>query len=284
MGIQHLNRYLRDHVSNKAIHPLSLQELSGKRIAVDISIYMYKFSSLVENFYSMISLFNFYQIEPVFVFDGKPPPEKAALLQRRREARKEAWTILQKNQETMNEKTKRDLERQCKQIKKEDILLVKSLIEAMGYSYVDAPSEADALCSHMARRGDVWGCLSEDMDLFVYGCPHVLRYFSLLNHSLIHYDTSIIFKELKTTEEDFRAICVLSGCDFQEETWPLTECFQRFYQCDPEFDKQRHEIQPTIDMFSDTHVKSNIIEKTKKKINISVLRQILQQEGFLIYL
>ncbi len=78
MGIKHLNKFLRDE-AQKSIKFISLAELSGKKIAVDISIYMYKYASdgtLLENMYLMLSTMRHYDIVPVFIFDGKPPPEK----------------------------------------------------------------------------------------------------------------------------------------------------------------------------------------------------------------
>jgi 5'-3' exonuclease len=64
-----------------------MSELSGKTIAVDISIYLYKFStdnSLIENMYLMMSIFRHYKIIPIFIFDGKPPDEKKELLEKRK--------------------------------------------------------------------------------------------------------------------------------------------------------------------------------------------------------
>jgi hypothetical protein len=86
---------------------------------------------------------------------------------------------------------------------------------------------------------------------------------------------------LDTTEDDFRAICVLSGCDFQEETWPLTECFERFYRGDEEFGKRRKELKSTIDIFCKTDFET---KKKETTVNLTVLREILQQEGFLFNL
>ena len=40
MGIKHLNRFLRKECGD-SIKFISISELSGKKIAVDISIYMY---------------------------------------------------------------------------------------------------------------------------------------------------------------------------------------------------------------------------------------------------
>ena len=92
MGIKHLNRFLRTQCSD-SINFVSIAELSGKKIAVDISIYMYKFhadNTLIENIYLMLSIFRYYKITPIFVFDGKSPTEKKALLEKRRADKKEA--------------------------------------------------------------------------------------------------------------------------------------------------------------------------------------------------
>jgi flap endonuclease-1 len=92
MGIKDLNKFFRTECGD-SIKVISIAELSGKKIAVDISIYMYKYESndaLIENMYIMLATFRQYNIIPIFIFDGKPPTEKKALLQKRREDKKEA--------------------------------------------------------------------------------------------------------------------------------------------------------------------------------------------------
>ena len=92
MGIKHLIRFLREEAKD-SIKFISLSEITGKKIAVDISIYMYKYASdgtLIENIYLMLSIFRYYNIVPIFIFDGKPPNEKKKLLIKRRENKKEA--------------------------------------------------------------------------------------------------------------------------------------------------------------------------------------------------
>ena len=80
MGIRYLNKLFREECKNKdAIKITHMSQLSGKKIAVDISIYLYKFVSddqLIENMYLLLSIFRYYNIIPIFVFDGKPPAEK----------------------------------------------------------------------------------------------------------------------------------------------------------------------------------------------------------------
>jgi hypothetical protein len=55
------------------------------------------------------------------------------------------------------------------------------------------------------------------MDFFVYGCPRIIRYFSLLNHTVVLYDLNSILGELNLTQKQLREICVLSGTDYNIE-------------------------------------------------------------------
>ena len=64
MGIRNLNYYLRNNCPD-SIRCINISDLSGKRIVVDASIYLYKFESdnlLLENMYLMLSIFNHYKI------------------------------------------------------------------------------------------------------------------------------------------------------------------------------------------------------------------------------
>ena len=228
MGIKHLNRFLREEAQD-CIKFISLAELSGKKIAVDISIYMYKYASegtLLENMYLMLSTMIHYNIVPVFIFDGKPPPEKKELLQKRKEDKQEAEKEYNQLKKQLENKTIDDVEKQevvnnmdilkkkFIHIGKNEIDSVKRLIRAYGATYYDAPGEADELCALLVIKNKVWACLSEDMDMFVYGCNRVLRYLSLLNKTVVLYDTKDMLNSLGITQKELREICVISGTDY----------------------------------------------------------------------
>ena len=66
----------------------------------------------------------------------------------------------------------------------------------------------------VSTKKKAWACLSEDTDLFVYGCSRVLRYFSLINHTVVLYHMKGILKELNMTQEEFKDVCILSGTDY----------------------------------------------------------------------
>jgi flap endonuclease-1 len=229
MGIRYLNRFFKDEAPS-SLKLVSLSELSGKKIAVDISIYMYKYASedtLIENTYLLLSILRYYNIIPIFIFDGKPPPEKKELLQKRKEDKKDAeeeYNRLKENlsindnmelfekQEIINSMDL--LKRKFVNIGKKNIELVKNLIRSYGATYYDAPGEADELCSLLTIKGKVWATLSEDMDMFVYGCPRVIRYISLMNHTAVLYNLKGILEHLDISQKDLRQICILSGTDY----------------------------------------------------------------------
>ena len=234
MGIKYLNKYLQSNCSN-SIKQISLHDLKDKKIVIDTSIYLYRFlgeNALLENFYLMISIFREYNIIPLFVFDGKPPKEKHELLEKRKQTKKDAeykYKQLQyemkHNLQNLDVEERRELEDTMTLLKKEfirihhtDIENVKTLIQAYGVSYVDAPGEADKLCAKMVCKNKAYACLSEDMDLFVYGCNRVLRYLSLLNKTVIMYDLKHMMNELQLTHDEFRSLCIVSGTDYNTDS------------------------------------------------------------------
>jgi flap endonuclease-1 len=253
MGIKNLNKFLKEN-AKESIKLGHVSELNGKKIAIDISIYMYKFASegtLIENMYLMLSIFRYYNVIPIFVFDGKPPAEKKELLQKRREDKKEAEAEFNelKNKlqinANMEESEKQEiinnmdmLKRKFVNVSKSDIENVKDLIRAYGATYYDAPGEADELCAMLTIKGKVWACLSEDMDMFVYGCPRVIRYLSLLNHTYVMYYMKEILLDLGITQKELREICILSGTD---------------YNCVNGDDSKNHTLYTTLKHFKKYH-------------------------------
>lgn len=228
MGIQYLNRILRTYASS-GIREIPLRSLKGKTLAIDTSIYLYRYQAedaLIENMYLMISLFRHHDITPVFVFDGEPPAEKRELLEERKRDKEEAkkrWLELEEELNTTSkddEKVSEIIEEMDKEKKKfvkiswKDINDVKELMKAYGVNIIEAEGEADQVCAKLVQKKIVDGCLSEDMDMFVYGCNKVYRYLSLLNSTVVQYDLRKILQSLNLTIDEFKQICILSGTDY----------------------------------------------------------------------
>ena len=246
MGIKNLNRYLKDKCSKNAIYKTKLTTFEDKTLVIDTSIYLYQFigeNALMENMYLFISIMKSCKITPIFIFDGKPPQEKQELIKERTAKKKVAENKFKELSKTlednkMNESDRRVVEveldalkRQFIRVQDRDIVNVKRLMDAYGVVYYDAPNEADELCAYFVKMGLAYGCISDDMDMFLYGCPVVLRNFSLLNQSVYCYETSTILDDLGMTESQFREILVISGTDYNTKMeTTLYETLKWFHQ------------------------------------------------------
>lgn len=228
MGIQYLNKYLTANCCI-GIQRITLDDLRNKKIAIDISIYMYDYKSrgdLIEFIYKMVLEFISRDITPVFVFDGKPPPEKKLLLAKRRREKSEAYCEIETLNKLIETKTPysndydaishklNSLKKRTTRITYDDISSVKTLFRLCGVTYYDASGEADALCAKLVSKNLVWACMSDDMDMFLYGCNRVLRNYSLFNNTIVLYETKKILESLNVTMCNFREICVVSGTDY----------------------------------------------------------------------
>lgn len=221
MGIKHLNRFVKQECPD-AIRSIAFAELSGKVVAVDASIYMYRFladQALLENMYTMVSLLQMRGVVPVFIFDGKPPDEKRNSLNKRKYLKREAEikynnAKMQLALTPANEHLLKVLKRRFIRLQDADFERVKMLLRALGVSYIVAPGEADALCAQMVLKRKAHACISDDTDMFVYGCPRVLRHLNLMDETVTMYDMSKILNMLGITMNEFRQICVVSGTDY----------------------------------------------------------------------
>ena len=256
-----LNRFIQSKCK-ESISCIPLSSLSGKKIAVDISIYLYKYLSenaLLENLYLMISVFREYNIIPIFIFDGKPPVEKNETIELRRKtkntAREEYYrlklildalevkddggvdggvgegldgdvekiTTVEIDEDTYIDVATNgeELRNAMKQLKKKFVILkhqhirdAKTLLQSYGVTYYEAPGEADILCAKLVAKNIVYACLSEDTDMFVYGCSRVLRYLSLTTSKVILYDFQNILHTLNMNIDEFKQVSIMFGCDY----------------------------------------------------------------------
>jgi 5'-3' exonuclease len=270
--------------------------------------------SLIENMYRMITVFRHYRITPIFVFDGKPPKEKEELIQKRKIQKKmaeERYLQLKQGMDSIDDiqpeiaAEMEKLRRQFIRIHPNDIKEVKTLMDLYGVEYLDAEGEADKVCVKMVLDKKVWACISDDMDMFVYGCKRVIRNMNLLQHTAIYYNLDNILRDLQLPLQDFREIMILSGTDYnlhQKVTLhkslkyyqdfkqsmlsdnPKSEDDRRFYEW---LSKNRisnaetlYEIYNMFIMDDDKDQNKYILIKSKKTVNWTKLRDFLSCYGF----
>ena len=79
MGIKNLNTLIESNSQN-GINKRHLSSFSGKVLAIDTNVYLYKYlygkSNHIDGMFFMINKFKKFGITPIFILDGKPPDEK----------------------------------------------------------------------------------------------------------------------------------------------------------------------------------------------------------------
>jgi len=216
MGIRYLNSYLTKQCKN-GICTILFDSLANQTVVIDTSIYLYKFKSLdslVPSMTQLLDLFQDHSVRPIFVFDGKPKTNKKQTLQKRQQEKQIAWDQYQQVLHTETPEVLQSLKKTFIRVSQRDVDSIKSLMDSRNVQYIQAPHEADEVCARMMKQGKAQYCMSDDMDMFVYGCSHVLRQVNLHEKTATLYQLEHILKALHITIEDFQMICILSGTDY----------------------------------------------------------------------
>ena len=199
MGIPYLKNLLNDIDTGVPSHwrrVVNMRQYFGHTVVVDTSLILRKGMGKIRSmkgddirstdgkrsithihvlFYKVISFLN-HGIKPVFVFDGCPPSGvKDEILSERREQRKsdkENYEIAKKNGD--EEKMKKYYGR-LTTLGRTQVEKCKHLLSIMGIPYVHAPEESDSQCAALAMRPDVYGSVSDDTDLLIFGSPFLIR-------------------------------------------------------------------------------------------------------------
>jgi flap endonuclease-1 len=175
-------------------HEIEIPDLQGKKLAFDAFNILYQFLSTIRQrdgtplmdshgnvtshlsglFYRLTNLMA-EGIQPVFVFDGQPPEEKAQTRQKREQIRTSAG---EKHQEALKKGAHKEAMKYAQQTARlnQDIIREsKELLSAMGIPWVQAISEGEAQAAYLCRKGLVWGMVSQDYDALLFGTTRVVR-------------------------------------------------------------------------------------------------------------
>ena len=237
MGIKNLNSLILKY-AEKGVLKKHLSSYSGMRIAIDANVYIYKYlygnSNCINGLFFQINKFKKFNISPIYIFDGKPPPEKElTLLQRKLNKNKIKNKILEcENQillinkndslDTQSKETlKAELEDEINNLNKKLIFITKDVLEKiillldfMGINYIFAPCEAEHYCSKLIKNNLVDLVLSEDMDTIACGSNRILRKFSNKTDFVFEYNLFEILNLLNLSYSQFIDMCILCGNDY----------------------------------------------------------------------
>ena len=227
MGIKNLNSFLQKNAS-EGIQETDISSLSGNTIAIDTSIFLYKFKfagRFIDNFMSQVGHFYSHNITPIYIFDGAPPKEKQEILNQRKEQKEKMYCKLEELMEQIQAKKKagedvkklekdyQTMKRKCISISRDDIINLKNVFNIFNVPYVQAETEADLVCCELYKQGIVDGCMSNDMDFLPSGCGKLVGNYNLSDVVSV-YNLDVILEKLNLNYEQFVDFCILCGCDY----------------------------------------------------------------------
>lgn len=219
MGIISLQTFLNNNIEKKKYH---ISVIKNKKICIDIYNYIYKYlakGKLIPQLEKMCKILRRNNIQCLFVFDGKYDKIKVNTQKKRQKKRERAEKKFQKL--NMKDKLSKNEKRVLKKVLRErvkvtkwDIYDTKKCLEHCGMKYVVADGEAEEYCAELVRKNYVYACMSDDTDLFPFGCRYIIRNFNINRETMEVYDFQEILDTLNINFENFKASCCLSSNDY----------------------------------------------------------------------
>ncbi|PTD93465.1 flap endonuclease-1 [archaeon SCG-AAA382B04] len=226
---------------------IEFEGLHGKKIAIDAYNTLYQFLSIIRQpngtplkdskgrttshfsglFYRTINLFE-KGLEPIFVFDGKPPELKNKTLKERKNTRKTAKKEWKEAKQKGKDKEAYKKAIRSSKLNKEMVENSKQLLDYMGVPYVQAPSEGEAQAAHMVKEEDSYAVGSQDFDSLLFGSPYLIKNLTITGKrklpgkdryvevNLERFNLEKSLNKLEITKEQLIEIAILIGTDYNE--------------------------------------------------------------------
>jgi len=243
MGIKNLNRIIKKHCKT-GIEEIKFKDLKNKTIAIDTSIFLYKYTyngNMLECFIQQLHHMLKFNITPIYLFDGKPTDEKRELINKRKETFAKA-----KNNIQLLKDEKVELERKIEQLKENNdgdiqevlfelrtleqkikkkergniridwgkVKVFKQILEECGLFYYQCNGETDVFVKEFFKSELVDYVITEDLDFLTHGCNKVLFGYNYRSSTITLYKQEKIVEELGLTQSKFVDMCILMGCDY----------------------------------------------------------------------
>ena len=248
MGIRLLNKFLKNN-SFAVGEKMHFSSLSNKKICIDIYNYIYQFlgnNRLIEELEILCKILHKYNINALFVFDGKYSDEKKTEQEKRRKNREKAnikfnQLDLVENKTKKQEKKLKSLNRDRVKITKWDIHDTKKCLDYCGMKHITAIGEAEELCAELLRKNKVFACMSEDTDLFAFGSKRVMKSIHFYKETFFMYDIDKLLEFTDMSMNEFQQICTLSCNDYTKVSKRKNFLFYMNYFVKYKMEKHKNE-------------------------------------------
>jgi len=227
MGIKRLLKLILE--TTNIVKNTSIEQYKYKRIAIDISLMMYKIIISIRNSGAdytnhkgeitshILGLFNntikFLKngIIPIYVFDGKPPEIKNKTMLDRKNTKNK--NIEKMNNSSTNEERIKYFKK-CVKITKKQWDECKGLLTIMGIPWIEAPEEADSQCAYLSKEKIVDAVMTDDMDILTFGSSKIVKNLLSKKNCMTEINLNDILKTLDLSLDEFVEFCILLGSDY----------------------------------------------------------------------
>lgn len=247
MGVKGLSKLLRDKHPELFTTNCTLSDYAGKRFAIDVSIFLYKFSyckeldddyNFLDKFVGQYRMLQSYGITCVYIFDGagehvgkeRERAKRRVQTTRATELRENKISVLTESlaQSVAQLPTAselqacvRDTEQQIHRLRTAVTVVkpihsvnLKTILAAHSIPFYEATGEAEKACAWLAIQGLVDVAVSEDYDTLVCGAPVLLRNLGSSSYPLLELKLSSILEALQLSYLEFVDFSILCGTDF----------------------------------------------------------------------
>lgn len=218
MGIRGLAHFLKQRAPAAHTMVTKTATATPERWGIDCSCIMYRARAAslepVTVLAGLICKLRGLGIEPLVIFDGKPPAVKAATLDERRAHRVAVQKEIDALDPATDEMQITALQRKIPSVSASDKDTLKQMLYASGVLFLIANGEADDLLAALYKKGDISAVVSTDMDMLPRGIGRLILTGSADASTLtcIHLDR--ILSILSLTYDQFVGACVLMGSDY----------------------------------------------------------------------
>ena len=147
----------------------------------------------------------------IWVFDGAPPLIKLDTLNKRKEIKQKANTLLTNNYDMLTETEIIKLQKRNIKLTKNMVQDIQLLLQLFGIPYIEAISEAEIQCVAFSNTHKI---VSKDWDVLAFGGAIMVTNIDFVRGEYQQISLNIVLKELDLTHEQFIELCILLGCDY----------------------------------------------------------------------
>jgi len=218
------------------VNEISVDDLRGKRLAVDIFNSLYQFLSVirdskgellkrddivVSHLYGIMWKYGYLLsrgAKLIFVYDGSPDEAKRETLSFRKQEKQIAEEEFEKALKEGDYEKSKMLGKRTSYVDSEIIRTSKELAHILGIDYMDAKEEGEAQAVELVKEGLADYVVTQDYDAIAFNCENIIRNLGVRSHGKYInpniVSSSKVFKSLGLSYKQFLYFIYMTGTDF----------------------------------------------------------------------